>query len=438
MSATTTVGPPAGGPHYKSLIACNIGVCLEGFDFVAYTVFAFIISKAFFPAADPWLSTLLSFGSLGVAYVVRPLGGLYWGLYADKHGRRAALSAIAILMAVGTALIAVTPEYRVIGLAAPLLIVLARMLQGFAASGEFASATAMLVELAPPHRQAFYASTQMATQALTIGIAVATVLILSDVLTPQALESWGWRVVFAIGTLIGPVGLYMRARMAESPEFLRLAQRHGVQRRPLREILGMYRKEMLCLAGLIVIGSASFYLILVFLPVYATRQLGISAHDAQVSTIACAFAQSLLCLYAGALADRHGRVAVLLPAALAYAALSYPLFAYLIDRPSFTSLLVVQMAASVILGFVSGPLPAAMSELLPAQVRSTGLGFTYNVVAALFGGLGPFFITALVGLTGDPAGPAYWALFTGIIGAAAILVLRFSKSPPGAAQPAHP
>jgi MHS family proline/betaine transporter-like MFS transporter len=424
--------------HLRSVIACNVGVCLEGFDFIAFSAFSVLMAQLFFPSTDPLTRVLLAFASFGVAYVARPFGGVFWGLYADKRGRRPALAWIAILMAIGTATIALVPPYQAIGLAAPILVVAARLLQGFSAGGEFASATSLLVELAPANKRGLYASTQMATLIFSIALLSAVLLGVHAALPSEQLQSWGWRAVFGIGALIGPLGLYMRVKMAESPEFSRAAERRGATKHhPIREAFQTYRREMLCMAGLIVIGSASFYLVLVFMPIYATQRLGIPLRDAQISTIISALVQSVICLYAGALSDRRGRAAVLLPASLAYAALCYPLFAYLIAHPSFGALLTVQLAAGVVLGFVHGPMPVALSELLPARVRSTGIGIAYNTVGAIFGGLGPFLITLLVSTTGDSASPAYWALFTGLIGAAAVLGLRYAL-PHEVARSAHP
>jgi MHS family proline/betaine transporter-like MFS transporter len=216
-----------------------------------------VFAKLYFPATSTLAATLLTFGGFATAYLVRPLGGLFWGLYGDRKGRRAALAWTAILMALGTALIAVAPPYAAIGMAAPGLILLARLLQGFAVSGEFASATAMLVEVAPPNSRALYASTQMAAQVLTAGLAAAIVLALTLSLPPAAVESWGWRLVFGLGTLVGPVGFWMRRRMDESPVFRRLAEAHRTARAPLREIFTRYPRELLGMAGLIVISSAA-------------------------------------------------------------------------------------------------------------------------------------------------------------------------------------
>jgi len=378
-----------------------------------------VFAKLYFPATSTLAATLLTFGGFATAYLVRPLGGLFWGLYGDRKGRRAALAWTAILMALSTALIAVAPPYAAIGMAAPGLILLARLLQGFAVSGEFASATAMLVEVAPPNSRALYASTQMAAQVLTAGLAAAIVLALTLSLPPAAVESWGWRLVFGLGTLVGPVGFWMRRRMDESPVFRRLAEAHRTARAPLREIFVRYPHELLGMAGLIVISSAALYLIIIFLPLYAARELGIPASETQASTIIATSVEAVIILAAGRLADRAGALPVLAIGSAAYALAAWPLFAALVAAPSFGSLVAVQLAAAVLLGVISAPLPYAMSQLLPAEVRTTGVGLIYNAVGAVFGGLGPLIVTALVAMTGDKAAPAWWAAATGVVGAIA-------------------
>lgn len=414
----------------RSLIACNVGVCLEGFDFIAYGAFSAIIAKLYFPAASPLVATMLTLGGFAAAYVVRPLGGLFWGVQADRRGRRLVLAWTAIVMACGTLLLAVTPPYAAIGIAAPLLILAARIIQGFAVSGEFASATAMLVELAPPGRRSLFASTQMACQALTAGLAAAIVMLLFLLLPAAAVEGWGWRAVFGAGALVGPLGLYIRARMAESPEFVAIARAHAIPRAPLREVLGRYPRELACMAGLVVISSAALYLILIFLPLYAVRELGLSQSDAQTSLILSTIVQAAVILTTGRLADRHGPIRILLPACILYSLAAYPLLARLVEAPSFASLLATQMTAAILLGWMSGPLPSVLSALLPTEVRSTGLGLTYNLVGAIFGGLGPLIITALVALTGNRAAPGWWAAGTGLVGTIAAFALwRRSVSP---------
>ena len=369
--ATNPSSAPSERLRLRTLLACNLGVCLEGFDFIAYTAFAAIFAKLFFPAQDPLSSALLVFGGFGIAYLVRPFGGLFWGIYSDRRGRRSALASISIMTGLGTLLIALTPPFAMIGLAAPLLLLGGRLIQGFAASGEFASATAMLVELAPARRRAFYASTQMASQVATIGIAYGVVLILSDIMSPDALERWGWRAVFAAGALIAPLGLYMRARMAESPEFIAAATGRATRKVRILDMLKAYPVELACIAGIVVVSAAALYLILVFIPVYAVRQLGLPAHDVQITIILCVVVEIPVILWAGWAADRIGPARFLPPAVLGYALLAYPLFATLISYPSMSMFVAVELVAVVLLGLFSGPMPAVISALLPTEVRSS-------------------------------------------------------------------
>lgn len=248
-------------------------------------------------------------------------------------------------------------------------------------------------------------------------------------MTPAALEGWGWRAVFVFGILIGPVGFYMRSRMAESPEFARIvATQGGPAKTPLRDVFRRYPWEALCMAGLIVIGAAGFYLILIFMPIYAARQLGIGMLNSQIATVFGCVVQFVFIFLSAHLSDRYGRRAVLMPVTVVYVLATYPLFACLINHPSFMTLLVVQGIANGLLGSLSGPLPATLSELFPTQIRSSGIGIVYNVVGAIFGGLGPFLITTLLGVTGDKASPAYWAAATGVVGLAAVYCLKYVRA----------
>jgi MFS family permease len=409
----------------RTVVACVLGVCFEGFDFIVYSMLSFMIARLYFPTGNEVTSLLFSLGTFGLAYIVRPVSGIFWGIFSDKIGRRNSLIWISWLMAIATGIIAVAPTYAAIGLWAPALLVFARLLQGFSAGGEFASATAMLIEYAPPNKRGLYASWQMAAQVATIGAAAALVLVLMGTLSHADMQRWGWRMPFAIGILIGPIGYYMRSRLVDSPEFTQyIRQKGSPEKTPMRVVLRHYRRESLSTAGLILIGTASFYLTLVYLPLYAARELHISMQDAQVSTIICCVVQFFVCLGAGASSDRHGRRAILLPAAIVYVLICYPLFAQLIAHPSFTTLLVAQMPINILIGMISGPMPATLAELFPTQVRASGLGLIYNLVGAIFGGLSPFIITWLIATTGDRASPAYWAMGTGVVGIVAIASLR--------------
>ena len=408
----------------RTVVACILGNSFENFDFIIFSMFSVIIAKTFFPAKNEMTSLLLALGTFGVGYFIRPIGGLLLGVYADKKGRRSALALISIMMGIATGIIALTPGYLAIGLAAPILIVLARMTQGFSAGGEFGSATAMLMEYAPPRKRAFYTSWQMASQVAMVAAGSLIVFALTQGLSRPSLESWGWRSVFLFGVLIGPIGYYIRTRLAESPEFQRyLNTEGGPARSPVRVVFSKYPVEMICSAGLVLIGTSSFYLNMIYLMIFAMRQLKLAMATAMLSlTISCAI-QFVICLMSARLADRFGRVKVLLPAAIAWVILAYPLFSWLIAHPTPMGLILVQGSFSIIVGFLSGPMPLMLTEIFPVHIRSTGVSLVYNVIAAAFGGLTPFTVTWLISVTHDNASPAYYAACTGIVGAVAIFFL---------------
>jgi MHS family proline/betaine transporter-like MFS transporter len=416
----------------RTLIVCNLGVCLEGFDFIAYSAFAGILAHQFFPTTHRLLDTLLVFAGFGVAYLVRPVGGLFWGIYADRRGRKPALATIAVLMGIGTLLIAVTPPYTAIGIVAPALVVAGRIVQGFAASGEFASATAMLVELAPNGRRSLFAGTQMAAQVLTVALAVGTVMLLPALLNAVAIEKWGWRCFFGLGALIAPLGYYMRARMAESPQFIAAHRGTADKNFPLAIALRSHRIALLTIAGVVAISAAALYLIFVFMPVYAVAALGLQQHDVQLVTIVSAIVEIPVILLAAHLADRYGPISLMLPAAVLWALVGWPLIGWAISSASIGNYLVAQLVCVLLLGVLTGPMPAFMSALLPMEVRSRGIGIVFNSVGAIFGGLGPFLITTLIETTGNPAAPAWWAGLTGVIGAVTMLLAARHRTVRGA------
>lgn len=211
-------------PNGKVVTALIIGNALEWFDFIIYALLANTISKLFFPSEDPLNSLLLGFATFGVAFVARPIGGIAFGVHADRYGRNRTLAAIFCLMAVSTAMVALLPAYAAIGIAAPLLLLVCRMLQGFSAGGEFGNATTLLIEVAPAKAKGFFGSLQMCSQAIAILVAAILVLCISKSLSAEDFENWGWRVPFIIGAVIAPIGVFLRNRLSESPEFHRAAK----------------------------------------------------------------------------------------------------------------------------------------------------------------------------------------------------------------------
>jgi MFS transporter, MHS family, proline/betaine transporter len=412
----------------RVVISSTIGNALEWFDFTVFGLFAGILSKLFFPADNPNSSLLLTFATFGIAFAARPLGGLVFGLYADKHGRKKALVVMISLMAVGTGLLGFLPTYGSIGIAAPMLLLLARLIQGFSAGGEFGSASAMLIEFAPPGRRGYYGSFQMVSQSLAFSLGAAMAIGLNLGLSPDAFASWGWRVPFILGILIGPTGWYLRQRCDESPEFQAYLADKAALAQPkkqttLGQLFSEHPRELIASFCLIAAGTAINYVNAIFLPAYAVAELKLPLLNAQLGLLFVSLANAAISVATGMLSDRIGRRAVIVPALIAYSVLFYVMLQRLAADPTITNLWQLQMVA-VFLGALAGPMPAFMTEIFPVGVRSTGASLMYNFAVMLFGGLAPFINTWLVQTTGNKAAPVYYILFAAAVGLAGLSVYR--------------
>jgi MFS transporter, MHS family, proline/betaine transporter len=412
-------------PKSLQVAAAVIGNALEWYDFIVFGFFALIIAHLFFPAESQYASLLLTTATFGVGFFMRPVGGVLLGIYADRRGRKAALLLIIGLMTLAIAMIGFAPTYAAIGIAAPLLIVLARLLQGFSAGGEFASSTAFLIESAPPHRRGLYGSWQMVGQGLAVLTGALLGAFITRILTPEALESWGWRVPFLIGLLIGPLGLYIRRRLDETGAFLEVRRSAGGER-ALGAAFAAHVREVLASFGMVVAGTISFYVILLYMPTFARTQLHLpldQAFSAQAISLACMI---VLIPIFGALSDRIGRKPIMIGALILYFVSVYPLFSWVHGNPSFARLVSSQLILCCLIGAFSGPISTALAEQFQAHVRSTGLGTAYNMAVMLFGGFAPFLVTWLIHVTGSPLAAAFYVMFGAAVGVLAALSLRES------------
>ena len=412
----------------RVVVSSTIGNALEWFDFTVFGLFAGVIGKLFFPAEDPRSSLLSTFAIFGIAFAARPLGGLVFGLYADRFGRKKALVVMITLMAIGTGMLGFLPTYAAIGVAAPLLLLLARLIQGFSAGGEFGSASAMLIEFAKPGQRGFYGAFQMVSQSLAFAIGAGMAIALGKNLSPEAFASWGWRVPFILGILIGPIGYYLRAKVDESPEFKAyLAERAAaavpVKKTTLGRLFSEHPRELIASFCLIAAGTAINYVGAVFLPAFAATDLKLPLIDAQIGLLGISLANSVLVLGFGALSDRIGRRAVIVPGLILYCILYYILLRRLVAEPTTAHLWQLQ-AMGVILGALAGPMPAFMTEIFPVGVRSTGASLMYNFAVMLFGGLAPFINQWLVQATGDKTSPVYYIFFAAAVGLVGMAVYR--------------
>jgi MFS transporter, MHS family, proline/betaine transporter len=412
----------------RIVISSTIGNALEWFDFTVFGLFAGIIGKLFFPADNPSSSLLLTFATFGIAFAARPLGGLVFGLYADQHGRKKALVVMISLMALGTGLLGVLPTYGAIGIAAPLLLLLARLIQGFSAGGEFGSASAMLIEFAPQGQRGYYGSFQMVSQSLAFGIGAAMAISLNLGLSQDAFASWGWRVPFILGILIGPIGYYLRQKCDESPEFQAYlaelsARAQPKKRTTLGELFADHPRELIASFCLIAAGTAINYVNAVFLPSYAATELKLPLLNAQIGLLCVSLLNAAFAVVFGAVSDRVGRRTVIVPTLIIYSVLFYVLLQRLVGAPTTGNLILLQ-GIGVLLGSFAGPMPAFMTEIFPVGVRSTGASLMYNFAVMLFGGLAPFFNTWLIQLTENKAAPVYYIFFATAVGVIGLSLYR--------------
>ncbi len=409
----------------RAVVAASIGNALEWFDFAVYGFFAITMAKLFFPYPnDDTISLLIALATFGVTFFMRPLGAVVIGRYADRHGRKAALTMTIGLMMAGTALIAVAPTYASVGLLAPTLIVLARLIQGFSAGGEFGSATAFLAEQNPA-RRGFFASWQFASQGLTTILATAFGAVLAGALTPEQLETWGWRVPFVFGLLIGPVAYYIRTRLDETIEFKAAVRAET----PLRETVSTNMFELIVGFGLVILTTVATYTVL-FMPTYAVRQLGLSASGSYLAAFMTGALQFLLVPIVGKLSDRHGRFPIAFASAVAMLVAIYPMFAWLAAVPTLTTLLAVQAVIGVLVAGYMGGIPALLSELFPTRLRTTGLSISYSFGVAIFGGFAPFINAWLIRVTGSKLAPSFYLMLAAAISAAALLAARSRPAEP--------
>ncbi|WP_433865112.1 MFS transporter [Ralstonia wenshanensis] len=407
----------------RIVVSSSIGNALEWYDFLVYGFFASIIGKLFFPADDEWVSLLFAVGSFGVSFITRPVGAIVLGMYADRKGRKAALTLSILLMIVGTLVIAVMPSYQQIGIVAPITILLARLVQGFAVGGEFGSATAFMVEHSTRGR-GYYASWQFASQGIATILAAGLGALLTASLTPADLEGWGWRLPFIFGLLVGPVGFYIRRHLDETPEFVAEQKKTTVD--PQASFKAQWTNLLLAV-GVVAQSTVSVYVLQLYMPTYAVKQLHLPAAQSFAVVVLNGGLQFLLSPVMGALSDRIGRIRIMLTTSVLMILLIYPMFALLRAYPTIGALLALQAVSGIFKAAYSGPMPALMSEIFPTRVRSTGLSLGYSLGVTLFGGFAPFIVTWLIHATGDTLAPSYYVLTAAVVSGISLTIIALRR-----------
>ena len=414
----------------RAIVSCAVGNFVELFDFVIYGLFATQIGANFFPSDQPLVSLLSSFATFGVGFFMRPVGAVVIGALGDLKGRKVALVLTVGLMATATAVTGLIPPYASIGIAAPIFLVLCRLVQGFSTGGEWGGAAAFLVEYAPPGKRGFIGSMQQFSVGLGLIMGTLSAYLLNALLDKEAMIAWGWRVPFILGFLLAPIGFYLRSRVAESPAFDRVVAQNKAASSPVRDSLTLYSRPVAAAFGLSIVGTIGNYVFNIFLPSFASGQLGIAASTAYLSTTFAAVILTVLTPMVGALSDKLGRKPILLTSALGYAVASFPLFLLLTGMRSGAGLMLVQGISAVLLAMYAGPLCAVLSELFPTKVRFTALSIGYSLAVALFGGLAPYISTFLIKETGSPISPAAYIVFGALISAATLIAIKDPTNAP--------
>jgi len=406
--------------HRRAIFAATIGNILEWYDFIAFGYLMGVISRHFFPADARGTAVLLTAATFGVSFVARPVGGILLGIYADRVGRKAALMLVIVMMTVATALIGFAPTYEQAGVAATAIMVLARILQGISAGGEFGSATSMLVEYAPPGRKGLFGSFQMFAQAVAGVLASLAGVLITKGLTPEQLDAWGWRLPFLLGLLIGPVGLYIRNRVEEPAAFV--AERHAPTM-SFGTMLRTYWRPIVIASGLVAGTTIMQFVFNIYMPTYAVEHLHMPASTPFMVIAVSGIVRILACPLFGALSDSIGRKPVLGWGFVASLLAAWPCFAWLQATPTTTTLLVIELLFGVLGAAVLGPLSTTLAEMFPVQIRSSGLSVSYNVSTTIFGGFTPLIISALIVATGNSMAPAWYVVFGVAVGLVATLAL---------------
>ena len=409
------------------LLAVTVGNMLEWYDFAVYGFLTPVIAKVIFPAADPAASLLLSVGAFGVGFLTRPVGALVFGVLADRKGRKLALLLTFGLMGIATFAIGLIPPFASIGVAAPLLVVFARLLQGLATGGAVGRAIAMLTEHAPPGRSGFFASWQAASQAGALLLGALATATISAIVSPEQLNAWGWRVPFFASAVIVPLGLYIRRRVDDPETFVRQTPASS----PLKLLLRTHSAAVARGFGITIIWTVSTYFFFVYVPLYAHTVLNLSM-STTLFTNSLALALMLgVSPLAGHLSDRFGRYRLMIAAAVAIVLLIRPGFGFLLNHPHAAALATFQAVSAVLAALFIGPAPAAIAELFPSGVRSSGVGIAYNFSVTLFGGFAPLIATGLIARTGNPLSPTWYVMFScGLSLLALLLTLRTNSRGP--------
>jgi MFS family permease len=405
-----------------AVIRVSSGNFLEMYDFMVFGYYAAAIGRAFFPSGNAFASLMLSLMTFGAGFLMRPVGALLLGAYTDKHGRRAGLLLTLSLMSVGIFSIACMPGYATIGLLAPLLVVVGRLLQGFSAGMELGGVSVYLSEIATPGHKGFYVSWQSGSQQIAVMFAASIGVVLNSVLPPGKMAQWGWRVPLLLGCAIVPFLFRLRRSLTETDEFV--ARKHHPSTSEILRSLGHNWRIVLVGTLMVTMTTVSFYMITAYTPTFGNSVLHLASMDSLVVTL-CVGASNLCWLpIMGALSDRIGRRPLLFACTILMLITAYPAMLWLVREPSFARLLTVELWLSFLYGSYNGAMVVFLTEIMPVDVRTSGFALAYSMATAIFGGFTPALSTYLIHISGNRAIPGLWLSFAAACGLAATFFAR--------------
>ena len=407
----------------RMIVRVASGNFLEMFDFMVYAYYASYIAHEIFPSDSEFASLMLTLGTFGAGYLMRPLGAIVLGAYMDRNGRRKGLILTLSMMAVGTLVIACTPGYRTIGLIAPIVVVLGRLLQGFSAGVELGGVSIYLAEIATPGHRGFYCAWQSASQQVAVICAALMGVTLASILPPDSMVLWGWRVPFLIGCLIVPLLFWLRRSLTETNAFL--ARKRHPEISQILVSLAANWKVVTVGTLLSIMTTVDFYLITAYTPTFGQHVLRLTSRESLMVTVFVGVSNLLWLPVGGALSDKIGRRSLLVFFTLATLATAYPAMSWLVGSPSNVRLLAVELWFSCIFGLYNGAMIPFLAEIMPEEVRTCGLSLAFSLATAIFGGFTPAICTYLIHVTGNQAMPAVWLSVAALCGLFATIIFSW-------------
>ncbi len=411
---------------FGNVIRVSSGNFLEMYDFMVYAYYASYIAREIFPSSNAYASLMLTLGTFGAGYLMRPLGAVVLGAYIDKRGRRTGLILTLFLMAIGTLVIALTPGYRTIGILAPIVVLLGRLLQGFSAGVEVGGASVYLSEMATPGHRGFYCAWQSASQQVAVVFAALLGVALSAALPPQQMSDWGWRVPFFIGCLIVPLLFWLRRALAETDAFLKQKRHPSVSE--ILASLAMNWKIVGVGVLLSTMTTVCFYLITAYTPTYGIEVLHLTSRQSLMVTFCVGISNFFWLPTGGAISDKVGRRPLLIAITVTAILTAYPAMLWLVSEPSTTRLLIVELWLSMFFGVYNGAMIPHLAEIMPPEIRTSGFSLAFSLATAIFGGFTPAICTYLIHETGNRAMPALWLSFAALCGLIAAVAGGWQRS----------